>query len=158
MMHRDFFNWAVREWEWDKSMSASLRKFSDKLKAWNKDKFGNVFKQKKRLQLRLEGVQKVLISHTTPAILKLKRRLREERNEVLLQEEIVWQQKAKIDWLKYGDRNTKFFHTATLTRKRRNRIDVLLDKQGAWVEDEKKSKEMACRFYAGLFTSNRDAG
>lgn len=50
MMHKYFFNWAD-EWEWNGNISKYLRTFSNKLKAWNIDTFGNVLKRKKRLQL-----------------------------------------------------------------------------------------------------------
>lgn len=67
MMPIDFFNWAATKWELSGSMSESLRKFSDNLKAWNNYTFGNVFKLTKRLQLCLAVVQKTFAFHTTPA-------------------------------------------------------------------------------------------
>lgn len=75
--------------------------------------------------------------------LSLERRLKEERSEVLLQEELLWRQKMRTEWLKCGDRNTKIFHTITLTRRRRNRIETLFDDDGFWVQDTKELKNMA---------------
>lgn len=35
--------------------------------------------------------------------------------------------------LKLGDKNTRFFHAATLVRTRKNKIDVLMDNNNQWV-------------------------
>ncbi|KAK5840170.1 hypothetical protein PVK06_009054 [Gossypium arboreum] len=42
--------------------------------------------------------------------------------EVLNHEELLWKQKSKCDWLKLRDKNTKFFHSQTMHRKKVNRI------------------------------------
>ncbi|KAI3868841.1 hypothetical protein MKX03_027598, partial [Papaver bracteatum] len=42
-------------------------------------------------------------------------------------EEIFWRQKSRVEWLKDGDLNTKFFHTSTLVGRRRNSICMLKD-------------------------------
>jgi hypothetical protein len=51
--------------------------------------------------------------------------------ELLLeQEEIVWVQCARMNWLKHGDRNISFFQNFATSRKRRNTIKALVDDQG----------------------------
>lgn len=77
--------------------------------------FGNVFQRKKQNTLR----------RVIEAMLNLERKLKVEKRELLLQEEILWLQKSRNDWLRYGDGNTKFFYTLTLVRRRRNMIDSL---------------------------------
>lgn len=82
-------------------------------------------------------------------IKKLKRELERRRREALMddniaaqkellmriellleQEEIVWVQRARLNWLRHGDRNTSFFQNFATTRKRRNTIRGLVDDQG----------------------------
>lgn len=41
-----------------------------------------------------------------------------ELNEVLGLEEEFWRHKAKVAWIKGGDRNTKFFYTTTVIQQR----------------------------------------
>jgi hypothetical protein len=44
--------------------------------------------------------------------------LQKEYNDVLKQEEILWYQKSRENWVKLGDRNTEFFpHTDTSEEK-----------------------------------------
>jgi hypothetical protein len=43
-------------------------------------------------------------------------------SEVLYQEEIWVKQRARVNWLKVGDRNTTFFHSQIARRKSANKI------------------------------------
>lgn len=60
-----------------------------------------------------------------------------EQKELLLQiellleqEEIIWVQRARANWLRHGDRNTGFFHQYATARKKKNSIKSLVDDQG----------------------------
>lgn len=86
--------------------------------------------------------------------IRLVKELREERSLILLHEELLWLQKSRIDWLKMGDGNTKFFHTSALIRRCRNIIEALLDSEGRWVEGKESLKNMAVEFYTNLFNSD----
>lgn len=117
-----------------------LKCLSEKLTAWNKDMFKNIFKQKRRLRRRLEGVEGALDERTSVGLLKLESKLKKEWAEVLLQKELLWLQKSRIDWLRLGDRNTKFFHTIMLVRNRRNKVEALKNGEGDWITDSDKLK------------------
>lgn len=67
---------------------------------------------------------------------------------------------SRINWLKWGDRNTKFFHATTLQRRQRNRIRVLKDDDNMWVRDEHRLKELTQHFFSNLYKSDgqRDYG
>lgn len=63
--------------------------------------------------------------------------LRRELNEEYYNEEIFWRQKSRINWLKAGDRNTRFFHAVTKNRRARNCIQSLIDEEGKeWFEEQ----------------------
>ena len=65
----------------------------------------------------------------------------------------MWQQRSKVQWLKNGDQNTKFFHRTTTQRKRKNFIKGLCDGNGDWQEDEDFFSTLLIDFYTNLFTS-----
>lgn len=51
------------------------------------------------------------------ALFGLEMRLKKKWAEILLEEEMLWLQKSRVDLLRFGDRNTEFFHTMTLVRR-----------------------------------------
>lgn len=72
---------------------------------------------------------------------------------VLAQEEMLWFQKSREKWVRYGNKNTKFFHTQTVIRRRKNRI-VGLNIEGVWCSDSETLKREANSFFKQLFPSN----
>lgn len=44
--------------------------------------------------------------------------------------EIKWKQKAKVQWLREGDKNTKFFHRIASSRRNTNFIHNLVEENG----------------------------
>lgn len=51
-----------------------------------------------------------------------KRELKEDIENLMAKEEIMWAQKVRSDWIVKGDRNTKYFQTIVKQRRARNRI------------------------------------
>lgn len=97
------------------------------MKEWNKNFFRNLFYQKKRVIAKLKGVQLALSRNANDFLVGLKKDLRAELNEVSKLEEEFWAMKARITWLVEGDRNTSFFHTSAIVRRRRNHISCIKD-------------------------------
>ena len=60
--------------------------------------------------------------------------LTKEIQKLMDKEEVMWHQRAKNDWLKFGDQNTKYFHCRATERNKRNFISGLKNEQGSWVE------------------------
>lgn len=57
-------------------------------------------------------------------------------DEYLAKEEDLWRQNSRELWLKEGDRNTKFFHSITFNRRRRNRIVRIKNSVGIWLNNK----------------------
>ena len=80
--------------------------------------------------------------------------LSEEIENLMKLEECMWSQRAKSDWLKYGDQNTKYLHCRSSERNKRNFIAGLENEVGDWIEDEGRVGDMIVNYYSGLFTSS----
>ncbi|CAL8164027.1 unnamed protein product [Prunus armeniaca] len=76
----------------------------------------------------------------------------EEYNCVLEQEAMIWKQKSRLQWLREGDRNTKFFHLTAIIRRRRNKIERLKNNEGVWVEEAQYIKGLAMAYFEQLFS------
>lgn len=109
------------------ALSQAISNFETKVKEWNKNVFGNLFYQKKRVIARLKGVQLALSRNANDFLVGLKKDLRAKLNEVSKLEENFWTMKVRITWLVEGDRNTGFFHTSALVWRRRNHISCIKD-------------------------------
>ena len=68
--------------------------------------FGNVNTRLKRLKERLQLIEGQNLLHDTANEIQA---LKKEINETLVKEEVMWNQKSRVLWLKCGDRNTRFF-------------------------------------------------
>jgi hypothetical protein len=76
------------------------------------------------------------------------------RIELLLeQEELVWVQCARLNWLKHGNRNTSFFQKFATSQKRRNPIKSQVDDQGVRHENLDVMKDMVKGYFENLFTA-----
>ena len=73
---------------------------------------------------------------------------------MLQYEKEYWSVKSRYNWLIQGDRNTSFFHTLALVRRRRNRILCLKDGLGNWVQGEREIGELIRNGFIKLFTTS----
>ena len=91
-------------------------------------------------------------------LVELESKLRLEYAEVANAEvaklgEEYWAMKARIMWLVEGDRNTSFYHTSALVRKRCNRILCMKDMMGNWLNGEGEIVDFIIKGFSELFTS-----
>ncbi|KAK2649996.1 hypothetical protein Ddye_017485 [Dipteronia dyeriana] len=72
----------------------------------------------------------------------------------MVEDEAYWKQWSMIDWLKVGDKNTRFFHRKASARKVRNEILGLYDENGKWCVGDKDMEQIIVGYFSRLFTSN----
>lgn len=53
-----------------------------------------------------------------------------------------------------GDKNSKFFHAATMQRKDRNRIEKLKDADGEWKKGQQEVTKVILDHFQAIFTSS----
>jgi hypothetical protein len=78
-----------------------------------------------------------------------------EIHDLLEQEEVKWKQRAKEDWLRYGDRNTKYFHACATQKKRRNTVEQIKNEEGEMCLTPEAIEGAFVNYYTKLFTSAR---
>ena len=99
----------------------------------------------------LSGIQRHLAAHGSTRLMKLERKIQQELDMILNQEELLCFQRSQEDWIKSGDKNTKFYHASTLVRKNKNMVESLKDNNGIWVHDPTVLENMVQYFYRKLF-------
>ena len=149
--HDKFHEFVHRNWVSSAPIVPFLKDFARKIQTWNKEEFYNIFRRKSELWARLEGIQKRLAQGGQSHLIKLENKLRTEMERVLNDEEMLWFQKSRLEALSDGDRNTRYFHLSTIIRRKRNRVDALLDESGNWVTNADQVKSMILTFWKQLF-------
>ena len=95
----------------------TIADFSKRIQIWNKAVFGNVFQNKRRLEARLNGIQRALANGPNDFLLDLYRKLRLECHFILQLKEDLWISKSKLNWMIRGERNTTFFYASSFNRR-----------------------------------------
>ena len=108
LTNEGFNDFVFESWDRNLYYLDATNQFRLKVTEWNKRCFGNIFWQKKCLLARLGGIQRALESYYSKGLLNLEKQLKADMEEVLTQEEIIWHQKSRRDWLLLGDRNTSY--------------------------------------------------
>lgn len=81
------------------------------------------------------------------------KRLRRNIEELWKQEEAYWSQRSRVHWLKWGDRNSKFFHASTIQRRNRNILHRIKDHLGNWLEGQQEVMQGVWQFFQNLYSS-----
>lgn len=82
--------------------------------------------------------------------------LRNELTTLLIKEERFWKQRAKVQWLKEGDQNTRFFHSMALARRKCNKIKSLQNEQGLVVAEQNGKCDIANSCFADLIKAKEN--
>ncbi|KAL9664105.1 hypothetical protein QQ045_019502 [Rhodiola kirilowii] len=120
----------------------------ENLYQWNDSEFGNIKERRKMLK---EKIQELRNGPRTEESATQEATLSGELDEWMEREELYWRQRSRAEWLKYGDRNTSFFHAKASQRRRRNHIDRLKDQMGC--ESEEGTVSIVTNYFINIFHS-----
>lgn len=151
--------------EWEKDIAGFyMFKVSQKMKllkhklhklSW---KNGNVHERVNTLRESIKEAQQEVDKNPFNEDVKKKScLLLQEYCEAVKDEESLLLQKAKIDWLKDGDRNTKFFHKIIKERQHKSRIMEICDENGKRYDKEQVAEQFLKHFTKFLGTKDNVA-
>lgn len=105
---------------------------------------------------RITGIQRSPGYYNSIRLMQLEEKLVAEFNCLLREEELLWYQKSRTRWIEFGDRNTKFFHTSTIVRRKRNHIKTLKLDNGEWSSDQESIQNHVISYFKDLFSAPTD--
>ncbi|GKC53876.1 RNA-directed DNA polymerase, eukaryota, reverse transcriptase zinc-binding domain protein, partial [Tanacetum coccineum] len=112
------------------SLVSKLKMLKKPLRKLNFEQ-GNLFDNVKRLKTELAAVQSSMTADPHNNSLREEElRVLKAYRAALKEEELFLRQKAKVEWLEVGDRNSKYFHNVVKGRRNRNRISYIEDLNG----------------------------
>ncbi|KAL4340767.1 hypothetical protein GQ457_08G017640 [Hibiscus cannabinus] len=107
--HPGFNDFLKDAWSETGDVAINVASFRDKVRKWNLEVFGHIGRRKNMFLARIKGVEEALELSSNPFLKYLEVELKRELNLVLEQEESLWFQRARSQWVEKKDRNTTFF-------------------------------------------------
>jgi hypothetical protein len=144
-LQKDFADVVNRAWEAvavaspEGGVLGKLGHMHRSLHAWDSAILQKPKQRLKKVQRELENAVNGPMSDKNEIIANEKAALIEL---LLEQEEVHWQQRSRVNWLQYGDRNTSFFHSFASARRKKNFIKKLRGEDGDWVEGTDQLKPL----------------
>lgn len=139
-------------WGLDKDLLANLDACRFGLARWNKETFGSVKDKIKQYKTELEDLSKLPFTADRK---QQENSIRKALERELDREEIIWQQRAKTQWLAEGDRNTRFFHSQAIRRAHINQIVGLQNESGLWCTEMTDMAGIINQYFREIFTSRK---
>jgi hypothetical protein len=143
----------IRE-EWFKNhpdTKTKLQHTFDHIYNWGHNTFGNIPKQIKQTHQQLHAKK---VNIPTKEDISEIHQMEDKLDKLMKQEETWWAQRAKANWLQHGDMNTSFFHFKASQRKRKNKINFILDHMGNRATSNKDIHHTFMNYFTNIFTSS----
>lgn len=115
------------------NVKRKLECYKRKLMLWQKKCKGSTEEVVGEKNVEIAGLQAEPGRHNLQKI----KQLQQEVHLILEQEDLKWRKRSKENWLKNGDRNTKYFHACANQKRKKSCIDKMSEGQGrVWSTQE----------------------
>ena len=157
LRHEDFQSFVRSHWHGHLSESPMetlnyrLRNLKFHLRWWNRHVFGNIHTQVDALKHELADVNRFLQTQFADDIWERRNRVSDRLDEMVRRQELFYLQKSRAQWLKEGDRNTRFFH-ASITHRSHSDYTPLIE---AYDQDYQRMQEAGVEYFSTLLTSQQ---
>eukprot|EP00253_Pinus_taeda_P033531 PITA_33531 len=132
-----------------------LNHIKQKLKEWNQKEFCNIFTSKKIVGNKILELNQALINNGFDKDKNDQAKQYLQEWEMLCkQEEFFCKQKCRVQWLKEGDRNTKFFCISTIVNRAYNRISSIKDENGRILETHEEINVVLVKHFRDISKEN----
>eukprot|EP00253_Pinus_taeda_P036671 PITA_36671 len=132
-----------------------LKHIKLRLKDWNTNDFVNIFVDKKSMENKIQELNQALIMEGFDKDKSDQIDKHHQQWENLCkQEEIFWRQKSRVQWLKEGEHNTRFFHRSTMANRAHNRISSIKDEDGELQISHKDIKVVLVQYFHDITCEN----
>ena len=130
-----------------------IAKSGKELHRWNKEHFGNVRKELEKKRVALKKAEEVAMRKGVNFKVRM---LKQEITDLMVKENRMWLQRAKVLWASNGDKNSKFFHCHATKRKRKNSILKIRDTSSQWRTNPNEVNHCMVDYFQTLFTSTKN--
>lgn len=130
-----------------------LKELKRHIRKWNEEEFGNILKDQKMLEQKMKQIQQEIINTgRSEKLAKEEGILIGQLEERRKQEEILWRKKSRVNWLREGEQNTKFFHQEMVQRRHRNRIFSIKNESGTRVTQHEDIEQVLSEHFKEILT------
>ncbi|XP_071926682.1 uncharacterized protein [Coffea arabica] len=139
-------------------LAAKLREVKRQVQLWSRDSFGDIFEGVRKAGgevLRLEGLFDSDPSESN--LLALQEARAGLRNSLMI-EEGYWRQKARVKWIREGDKNSKYFHSIVTEHRTKAVIPRIKGANGVWLTEEDRIAVEAIEYFKTLFSAEPFSG
>jgi hypothetical protein len=149
--HEDHINIVKQTWQQAYgNLHRKLATTLDSLHSWGQNQFGSIPNRIKSVQKELSQLNN---NSDMQGITQQIHDKETELDKLLETEELWWSQRSRALSLQHGDRNTKFFHQKASQRRKKNKIDTIMDSNGETHSNPQTIENTLITHFETLFTS-----
>lgn len=89
----------ANNWDDQGNLLENNKNMKEILTWWSQDNCGDIGRRKARVLARIAVVQRKIAVHRNNGLLRLEKKLRKELEQILAEEELIWFQKSREEWI-----------------------------------------------------------